>query len=209
MEGRLRLEANLSWVMAGKEHMGLKAQAKEQGYLRYDEPLKNAYSVEIWWEERCSAEGVPTIQAVRREDEEKLCLSLTLPPGVRFSPYAYEKLSDLLERYSDSYSTDAKGVSITVESASLDAIIAELTAVYLEDQTEERRKLIESYWSSPLEGMARCLCADGLGKDIAVGDVVYVREIPNMLGHCIVLKNGAQPLVGFHLDRFELLYPYE
>lgn len=195
--------------MDNNGHRELKAQAKELGYLRYDEPLRNAYAIESWWEERCFEEKVPTILVVRRQGEEKLSLSFTLPPGVRFSPYAYEDLPGILERYSDSYATDAKSVGISVDPSSFDALIAELSAVYLKDQTEERRRLVESYWSSPVEGMARCLSADGLGDDIAEGDIVYVKEIPNMLGHCIVLKNGVQPLIGLHLDRFELLYPYE
>ena len=42
-------------------------------------------------------------------------------------------------------------------------------------------------------------------QDLEIGQVVYLREIPNMQGHCVVLRNGKPPLVGYHLDRFELL----
>ena len=57
----------------------------------------------------------------------------------------------------------------------------------------------------PAEGMARCISNEGMADDLEVGETVYLREIPNMGGHCVVLRNGKMPLVGYHLDRFELL----
>jgi hypothetical protein len=57
----------------------------------------------------------------------------------------------------------------------------------------------------PAEGMARCICNDGMEGDLKVGEVVYLREIPNMGGHCVILRNRKMPLVGYHLDRFQLL----
>lgn len=59
--------------------------------------------------------------------------------------------------------------------------------------------------SFPAEGMARCISNEGMENDLNVGEVVYIREIPNMGGHCVVLRNMKVPLVGYHLDRFELL----
>ena len=59
---------------------------------------------------------------------------------------------------------------------------------------------------SPLaEGLARCVNNAAMEQDLEIGQVVYLREIPNMQGHCVVLRNGKPPLVGYHLDRFELL----
>ena len=55
------------------------------------------------------------------------------------------------------------------------------------------------------EGMARCVCNDAMADELEVGEAVYVREIPNMGGHCVILRNKKPPLVGYHLDRFELL----
>jgi hypothetical protein len=57
----------------------------------------------------------------------------------------------------------------------------------------------------PAEGLARCMYNDGMEDDLQIGEVVYLREIPNMGGHCIVLRNKKVPLVGYHLDRFQLL----
>jgi hypothetical protein len=57
----------------------------------------------------------------------------------------------------------------------------------------------------PTEGMARCTCNDGIEDDLQIGEVVYLREIPNMAGHCVILRDKKAPLVGYHLDRFELL----
>lgn len=60
-----------------------------------------------------------------------------------------------------------------------------------------------------IEGMARCVSNDGLARELRVGEVYYVREIPNMRGHCVVLRNKRTPLVGYHLDRFTLLEEHE
>ncbi len=60
-----------------------------------------------------------------------------------------------------------------------------------------------------IEGMARCVSNDGMVKELRVGEVYYVREIPNMRGHCVVLRNKGTPLVGYHLDRFTLLEEHE
>ena len=57
----------------------------------------------------------------------------------------------------------------------------------------------------PAEGMARCICNAGMEKELRIGEVVYLREIPNMGGHCVILRNMKLPLVGYHLDRFEIL----
>ena len=57
----------------------------------------------------------------------------------------------------------------------------------------------------PAEGMARCISNEGMADDLKVGEIVYIREIPNMGGHCVILRNNEMPLIGYHLDRFELL----
>ena len=54
-----------------------------------------------------------------------------------------------------------------------------------------------------VEGMARCI--DNEGISLELNAIVYVREIPNMPGHCIILASHSLPLVGYHLDRFVLL----
>ena len=58
---------------------------------------------------------------------------------------------------------------------------------------------------SLVEGLAKCTYNDGMEDDLSVGEIAYVREIPNMPGHCIILRTGKLPLVGYHLDRFELV----
>lgn len=56
-----------------------------------------------------------------------------------------------------------------------------------------------------VEGMARCVSNAGIEADLQIDEVVYLREIPNMRGHCIILRNNKPPLVGYHLDRFQML----
>lgn len=54
-----------------------------------------------------------------------------------------------------------------------------------------------------IEGMAKCVNNKGIA--LPVNSIVYIREIPNMPGHCIVLRDGEFPLVGYHTDRFRIL----
>ena len=37
------------------------------------------------------------------------------------------------------------------------------------------------------------------------GDRVYIKEISNMPGHCIVFQTGQPPLIGIHIERFRIL----
>lgn len=55
-----------------------------------------------------------------------------------------------------------------------------------------------------VEGLARCVNNEALPM-LEIGEIVYVRELSNLRGHCIVLANNRLPIVGYHLDRFELL----
>jgi len=52
-------------------------------------------------------------------------------------------------------------------------------------------------------GLARCLWAKGFEDILQEGAEYFIREIPNMPGHVVVLGAGV-PLVGIHLERFEL-----
>lgn len=71
-----------------------------------------------------------------------------------------------------------------------------------EASREESRRISTE---SLVEGMARCQSNEGMVRDLKVGDIVYVKEIPNMRGHCVVLRNKRVPLIGYHLDRFQVL----
>jgi hypothetical protein len=59
-------------------------------------------------------------------------------------------------------------------------------------------------FSQPLplqRGLHRCLWAEGFESHLVEGREYYLREIPDMPAHVVVL--GAElPLVGIHLDRF-------
>ena len=56
-----------------------------------------------------------------------------------------------------------------------------------------------------VRGLARCVYVEGLEHCLVSGALYYVREIPNMRGHVVALTSGANPVVGVHLERFELL----
>ena len=47
--------------------------------------------------------------------------------------------------------------------------------------------------------------ATGIEASLIEGDHVYIKEIPNMPGHCIVFQHGQNPLIGIHIERFRIL----
>ena len=55
------------------------------------------------------------------------------------------------------------------------------------------------------EGMAKVVFNGMLEDDLTMGEVVWLREIKKMRGHCVVLRNNKTPIVGIHLDRFKML----
>ena len=55
-----------------------------------------------------------------------------------------------------------------------------------------------------VRGRARCVYADGLESLLTESESYIIREIPNMLGHVVVFRPSTSPLVGIHLERFEL-----
>jgi len=56
--------------------------------------------------------------------------------------------------------------------------------------------------SNMIEGMAEVVDPiDGLKK----GEYVYIKQIPGQGNTCVVIRNGFFPIVGLHIDRFNLL----
>ena len=56
-----------------------------------------------------------------------------------------------------------------------------------------------------VRGIARCVDSDGMEYCLVKEALYYIREIPNMRGHVVALTSGSNPVVGAHLERFELL----
>lgn len=55
-----------------------------------------------------------------------------------------------------------------------------------------------------VEGRAEVVTPEGI-PGLVRGEICYIREIPNMRGHVVILRNNKPSLVGYHLDRFRLL----
>lgn len=51
-------------------------------------------------------------------------------------------------------------------------------------------------------GMAKCIDAEAI-PELELGKMYFIQEIPNMLGHVVVLGRGIQ-IVGIHSERFEM-----
>ena len=56
-----------------------------------------------------------------------------------------------------------------------------------------------------VRGYARCISSYAMEHCMIEGALYYIREIPNRMGHVLALRPGDMPLVGVHLDRFELV----
>jgi hypothetical protein len=57
-----------------------------------------------------------------------------------------------------------------------------------------------------VRGPARCVCAEGMEELLTESEIYVIREIPNVLGHVVVFRPAKSPLVGIHLERFELVH---
>jgi hypothetical protein len=130
-------------------------------------------------------------------------------PGRRWTQVGRDEIEDLFVAYAPRVS-DEDNCKRQVVAARVEEVISRLLDIFKRDIQPQRTAEIEALRFSPVEGMAECLDAEGLGwgapqSALKLGDLAYVREIPNMEGHCLVLRSGELPLVGYHLDRFRML----
>lgn len=84
----------------------------------------------------------------------------------------------------------------------------EQTAAHMLDLLHRNRPGPEEAFDLPPQlarGYARCFWADGMENVMVEDGLYYIREIPNMMGHVVALRDGGLPLVGVHLHRFEMV----
>ena len=58
-----------------------------------------------------------------------------------------------------------------------------------------------------VRGAAHCTYLEALEDRLNDRDTYHITEIPNMMGHVVIMTNNQPPMVGYHLERFDLLDP--
>lgn len=143
-------------------------------------------------------------------DEVALELLLRFPPNFEMLPPLYEHFSELLRAHSGNGTLTSEFLRIEAVSNGtlgeiLDRIVHGLNKNRLLDPWVYYPRRADGVY----EGLARCIDNEGLEDLLEPNEVVYVQEIPNLRGHCIILANGRYPIVGYHLDRFRFVFEYD
>lgn len=186
--------------------------AKELGYLWSER--STPYRIDLAWAEWCREQRRPCVFVHPHERlRNRVDVEVSTPPGLRISPLGHDELEMLLRHFlprqaGTSYDSHHLGFG-PVTLRGLQAILPPLLALVAKDQTEKRRVELQEMRHGPVEGMATCVDNRGLEEVMQVGDTCYVREIPNLRGHCVILRSGQPPVVGWHLERFELHEDYD
>lgn len=100
----------------------------------------------------------------------------------------------------------------SMDTGAPDCIVWEIERRYLSMAVElisrlmghERRRVELNAAYFPAEGLAVCVDNEGMEHLLKLGETVYLRELPNMRGHCLILAEGRHPIFGYHLERFRM-----
>lgn len=172
-------------------------RARRRGYLRLG-PTGDRRLEEEWaaW---CHEAGCDFLVARVRGGSA----SIHLEPAARrpLSPMAQQEMDELVRR---ARRGSRRGGEVRLEGLpeeQLTGWLREVQDLLARDRTVERGRQLAGGLA---EGRARCRDNTGYEDVLEVGDEVYLREIPNAPGRCLVVGDRSDPLLGVPLDRFEL-----
>lgn len=191
--------------MTSKELERLKL-AREKGFLFSQGPPAERILQESTWRQECRRKGKPIVIASKcylfKPKELMGQLSVELSGDWWLSRKTWSRLSQELSEI-DLYRMGNRFLVRYFPHRDLQSM-AELVL----DILNRKRPSSEEMFDFPpnlSRGYARCVCAYSMESMLTEGELYYVREIPNMMGHVLALRTGFPPLVGVHLERFEFL----
>jgi hypothetical protein len=181
-------------------------EARSRNYLQN---YQTSSRVDLAWMDLCKSEGRPCITVSQSWLKSQVEVELSMPPGQRISYLGDDEIHVLLrgflhkrhEHMSWSHHDFSFG---PVRAKRIEILVPQLLELIAKDQSDARKRELELTYPGPVEGMATCTNNECMEQVLEVGAVYYIREIPNMRGHCVILRDGQLPMVGYHLDRFEL-----
>lgn len=187
-------------------------EAHRRNFLLLKGSQERKHWIRIAWvgEKVSRGECAITIEPTGRKFAQ---FSVQLPRTKRISPIGYNEIHEWI------HSMAGKNFDVRFDSQHFSAHpvqleqacqrAPELIPIIERDQSDARKLELAQMFPGCAEGMAKCVNNEGMEHELELDEVVYVRQIPNMLGHCVVLRNNKPPLVGYHLDRFQVLYDYD
>lgn len=181
------------------------SEAKEKGYLYSRGPASQQEKLEEAWRRDCFESQTPYIVAFKRfiQQPKRLVawflMELTNPWWL-----SCRLLNTLKREFEPEVEVYHQGNTVILRYVP-NKEFEQVGKRLLKCVGENKPRMDESF-DLPLplvRGNAVCLYADALEEDLTEGHTYYIREIPNMRGHVVVLGPGGPPLVGIHLDRFD------
>lgn len=180
--------------------------ARERGYLYCHGPKSQRVNTEQLWRRECLQNGNPIVVVTKHYAYRPRVLQAMIWADLCGEWWLSRRLwKALLGGMKVGYTT-RHGNTILIRdipnretTRTVDSFLALLASA---------RPSPEEAFDTPAalaRGAARCLMVDGLEELLNESETYVIREIPNMLGHGVVFRASGPPLVGIHLERFELI----
>lgn len=183
-------------------------QGKTRGFLKFPASLENQHVLFSRWEEECVKLKIPAIYIIDLEDGTARVI-VEILEGLRITPTAHSQVEQILERCETWGGVEAREIRFVGPADKVEEPVLAILKICEEDSSEERQQEALESIKRPFEGLARCVDNTGIEDKLTVGEVVFLREIPNQIDHCLVLKSGMHPLVSIDIHRFELPFHYQ
>ena len=181
--------------------------AKERGYLYCKGPESERLKLERAWRRTCFQEQLPYLVGWKtysyRPKKLMGCLHAELTSAWWFSRGISEALRSEFEPDCEVFMSGNSATLRDFPHGSLDILARRLLDCL--DRHRPNKKEAFSLAAPLSRGLARCCSAEGMEHCLELGTLYYIREIPNMRGHVVALTSGSDPVVGVHLERFEML----
>ena len=179
-------------------------EARRRGYLM----SANQEDEDAWYAE-CGRKNLDCLIVSTRRGGG-LRLDCYVESSHAMTDVAYDEVCLLLKRINQNGSRgrsplrNCSEFSLEFQRDDLDFVLGEAREILLRDRTPARREEI-AHRTAPRSGMALVINPEGLWGDHRPDEEVYIQEIANLPGHCLVVKNGHLPLLGLPLSHFRLL----
>lgn len=186
--------------MTNQEEPDWLKSSRKKGYLLSKGRERARAVMEKLWQRDCLCRRQPFVVVGKRYPE----IRVELTTGWWLS----RRLWSALQSELSNCGLQRTGNSFRVEMLASQAV---------ESTADRLLELLHLYRPSPAEafdlpptlvrGYARCVSSYAMEHCMTEGELYFIREIPNNLGHVLALRTNEFPVVGVHLERFGLLAP--
>lgn len=183
--------------------------AEEWGFLAFLRERENQAHLLNGWEHWCREHDQPhLVHVALAPNRRSATVRVEVLDAHRLSPYAHDRLERVIASCSKNGTGSVDYKSFTCDRVKSRKVVSVLRR-YAKIDKRDRQLDPKSFFDRPLEGLARCRNNALMEELLNEGQIVYLKELEAFPGHCIVFRNASTPLIGYDLDRFEMLYVYE